>query len=500
VVNLLSPIPLAAGMAILSGTLSSLANGSILVIGFGVASSVLLLVTGLRSNATEVEAQGRSPEGALSIGGGTVLYLLGSYYGQAIAHWAAILILYNGLVLYLGGRYLLKVVLPPSLALFTLALPQSVPLEAATILFLTMGDVVSAATLLGEKSNSPPLACVRQEHHTNGAGAYCVYCGNKVGKTTINLGGRRLAKVAVLSAVLLISSAVPVQVITSQNGAIYSSNYALSGLVSKSPLATTDGWALASSQTTVQGNLGFSRSVLTDGGHDVVVVTTISPSGPTALGALSNAFPTTSPGGTVSFFGNSTSSQLLLESTNSTFRGLKWTSNIYVFNGASLQRETIAYLAVEALSSTTVSGTGLYKVTSSTLTELQATQGWNPLVSRAVNAWQIVGSYLSMAGAIFLVALPFEAARRRDLETARSIENVLGLSVEEQAVLALMSASSKPMTGREIMELVREQSGYSHRYPFENLLLKLERLGLVRGVVHKGRRESFMLWKCEVRS
>lgn len=497
-IQILAPLPLPVGLFFFSGILGSLLGPSILLKVLSVATSCLLFAAGIRNRPSEPDQASGGSIAALGMVGSLGLFLFGSLAGSTIVHWVALLALYDSMVLYLGGVGPLRIVLPASIALMALGFPDVTALDILAIVALTGANVYSVVSLLTKENTASAVAQLESNHSVHGSGTHCLLCGVKLSEAKPDTGAGRIAKIGAVSVLLLVVSAVPVQIVSARGGTPYLSNYSISGPASTYPLAYTHGWNITKMQSTVQGGLSFSRLVLSQGGRIVVVVTASSPSDLGALRATSNAYPNAVQSGTVSF-GGSIPVKLFTESTNGSFRGMGWASTIEIFNGTIVQPVTISYLAIESLSSSAINGTGLYSATAASLGNFGAAQRWELFTSKGVVAWQAFGSYIAMAGAIFLIALPFESARRQDIRRVRSYENLLGLSEEGLTLLALLSSSRTPKTGYELMKDFGEEAGITDKKSFAELLVRMEELGLVGRVTKRGARGSILLWKSNVR-
>ena len=496
-IYLVTPLPLVGGILLISDAWSASIASPLVISTLGVVASILLFCSILKNRGSEFRVEGWGSLGALSMAGSVVLFVLGSYYGSAPIHWVSLLALYDSVILYLGGVGLLGLVLPSTLALVPLALPSSGLVEGVLAVALSGATVESAYGLLRRNPRESVGPCSECDGYAARLQAHCLYCGRSLSRLMTPLEGRRIAKVGVLTVFLLAATASPIQVLWMQGGNPHSSTLQLSGLTIGPPIAASSGWIVAKSESTVNGSLSVASYDLTNGSQSVAVTIATSPSKEAALVATSGVFPGARRNGTISLGGSS--AEILREVKVSNFTELSWNAGVDSFNGTSIQPLTISYVAGENLTETSLNDSGLYSVTSNSLLSVQGVEQWNWVVSIVGSNWYKNTTYIGIVGAAFLITLPFETARRRDMQRVRSLENTLGLSHRELDVLATMSAHRAPKTGKQLLDSMQTSSGYLDWPSLEGTLLKLERLGLVREVIGMSRGSAVLRWESRVR-
>jgi hypothetical protein len=315
----------------------------------------------------------------------------------------------------------------------------------------------------------------------------------------VSLDGRRIARVGLLTALLLVASATPIQVLVMQGGNPHPSTLRLSGLTIGPPIAASSGWNVTNSEVKVNGSLSVASFELSKGSQTVAVTIASSPSKEAALGAASGVYPDTRRNGTISL-GGSNSVLLLFGTTGNNLTALDWDSTLDSYNGTSIQPLTVSYVAGQNLTRTKLNDSGLYSVTTSSLLYFQGIQQWNWFVSVVGSNWYNNTPYIGIVGAVFLITLPFETARRKDAHTVRLLENTLGLTHQELEVLAIASAIKFPKTGKQLLDSMPTGSDYPDWPSLQETLLKLEGLGLVRRLIGRSQGESVLLWESGIRS
>ena len=491
VIYLVTPLVPVLGILVISGAWSVLIASPEIVSALCVLASALLFCSALRNRGTEFRGEGWSSLGVLAMLGSVVLYVLGSYYGALFAQWAALLALYDAILLYMGGTDLVSLAFLPTIALVPFALPSSGLLEDAFAVVLAGASAVSAVGLFRSHAGGRG-PCPECDRYAARPQAYCPCCGRRLGTLMIPLNGRKIAKVGVLTVLLLVASASPIQVLVMQGGNPYLSTLRLSGLSIGPPITASSGWNVTSSDVKVNGSLSVASFELSKGGQTVAVTIATSSSKEAALRVTQGVYPNTRRNGTVSL-GSSISAFLLFGTIGDNLTAINWNSNVDSYNGTSIQPLTVSYVAGENLTRAKINGSGLYSVATTSLLDLQGIQQWNWFPSVVGSNWYQNTTYIGMAGAVFLIALPFETARRTDADRARLLENTLGLSRQELEVLAIVSAKS-PKTGEEILRSVPTESGYLYWPSLEAVLLKLEGLGLLHESIGRVRGESTLLW------
>jgi hypothetical protein len=182
--------------------------------------------------------------------------------------------------------------------------------------------------------------------------------------------------------------------------------------------------------------------------------------------------------------------------TNRNVRGVTWTEVVGVYNVTSVASLSVTYLGLESIPSGNVNGTGLEASAKSSALAIQDSSQSSWFLSAVVGSWLSSTDYIAGASAVFLICLPFEAARRTDSGRSRFVDNTLGLSKSEWESLAVISRERGTRTGSQIQASFSTAFGFSTWSSLEAVLLKFERLGLVeREIVTDGGHPA-MQWRC----
>jgi hypothetical protein len=175
-----------------------------------------------------------------------------------------------------------------------------------------------------------------------------------------------------------------------------------------------------------------------------------------------------------------------------------WTSDALVFNGAASRRLALVIVVIETLPSTKLNGTGVAEVASDINHNLALARGSDAFNENVTAPAMASGAYAGAAAMVFLVGVPFEAARRLDQHDVKVFENSFGLSDPDLEVFALLTAMG-PSTGVELLSRKSRAPKDADWLPLEASLATLERFGLVvrRIVAWNGRPR--MLWRSALR-
>ena len=497
-IYLVTPLPLIVGMLLISGAWPGVVTSPTVISALSVLASVLLFCSVLRNRGTESRMEGWRSLGVLATAGSIVLYVIGSYYGSPLAQWVALLGMYDAILLYMGGTELVGYVLLPTVALVPLAISGSGLLEDLFAIAFAGASVGSATTLFRRRHRGSEGPCPECGGYTAGLKAHCLYCGKSLGRLMVSVDGRKIAKVGVLTALLLIASATPIQVLWVQGGNPHSSTLRLSGLTIGPPIASSSGWNVTRSDVKVNGSLSVASFELTKGGQTVAVTIASSPSKEAALGVATGVYPDTRRNGTIAL-GGSPSVLLLFGTTGNNLTALSWDTMVDSFNGTSVQPLTVAYVAGENLTRTKLNDSGLYSVATASLLDFQGIQQWNWFLSVVGSNWYNNTTYIGIVGAVFFITLPFETARRKDEVSARHLENTLGLTHQELGVLAIISTNRAPKTGKQLLDSMPNDFDRLDWPSLQGVLLKLEGLGLVREVIGRGQSGSMLFWESRIK-
>lgn len=494
---MISPLPLVVALGLSALTATAGFSGFTIIVLASLGTSVLLLVAILRRSGTEFEMEGSSSLGTLAIASALGLYLLGSYFSSFPIQWVSLLFMYNSVLLYLGGTRLVRLTFPPCLALVPLALPEY------SILSLTAGAVLGGAaiwSLAVVVRTHPSVAqseCTYCRSYAEKHEAFCAHCGRKVGKFHVPIGGRKILKIVLIFWVLILVSFIPVNVLVNEGGVDHYSTYRIGGLQGSVPIGTADGWNTTSSSHTVKGTLTTDTYNLTNGAEKVTVVLALSPSEQVSKKAVFVPYPNLKQNRTV-LVGASESATEYVSKSNSSVIGLFWSTELAYFTGTNVAMYTVSYLATQNHTGSLTNTTGIAAVAGLTLTQLQHVQQWAWLTTFVVGNWEAYSPYIASVGAVLLIFLPFEGARRIDLSKVKEFENTLGLSVEESKILAFLESKKIPVTGVDLVEAVGKSAGLSDWPSIQPRLVKLEGLGLARKKVVHEQGYTRCLWESSV--
>jgi hypothetical protein len=188
----------------------------------------------------------------------------------------------------------------------------------------------------------------------------------------------------------------------------------------------------------------------------------------------------------------------LVSNLNPNIHGITWTEPVGIFNGTAVNPRWVSYLGVENDPSGIINGSGLEASASNSALSFQSSEQTGWFINDVVGNWFGYNNYIAGASAVFLIALPFEAARRSDSVRSKMLDNTFGLSRSEWDSLAILSQERGDMTGSQALERLSARSGVSTWGAGEGLLLKFERLGLLRRETVTNHARPVKVWRCLV--
>jgi hypothetical protein len=170
--------------------------------------------------------------------------------------------------------------------------------------------------------------------------------------------------------------------------------------------------------------------------------------------------------------------------------GLMWTQRVDALNGSGTFSTYLSFLTIESLPSGSVNGSAARSSAVSAAVEVNASnQSWFMALA---GDWANNSEYVGGASIVFLLSLPFEAARRQDGRREKRLENTLGLSEYDLSLLADLSKRDRFGSGSDIMRALEGTTSWGS---LERLLLQFEGLGLYKRTVRLTKRRQVMLWE-----
>src|SRR3989441_7669617 len=191
---------------------------------------------------------------------GFLVYLLGSIYSRFEFQWLSLPLFYLGAVTFLAGSRVTLYAVPSVLALILLPLPfyLSVQLVDALDLVLVSAIVLSGIAVVTLRPSPAAIGCEYCKEDEAKVGDFCEYCGKIRWPARLSVDGKRLAGVAMATALIIFAVSVSLPLVTVSDSGVYLTRYSLAGVHEDAALATFPGWS-----SELSSSNGLSGSIVT---------------------------------------------------------------------------------------------------------------------------------------------------------------------------------------------------------------------------------------------
>jgi hypothetical protein len=408
-----------------------------------------------------------------------VVYTSGSFLDSGPLHWFALLGVYLGLGVTVGGKSLALPLAPALLTLAVLPLPESFP---GPIGVLTFGLVtVSVAAFAFFRSGTKPreAPCVYCAPEAVSGYDSCSFCGRWTGAQAVGLRKSSLAVLAALSLVLILLTGISVPVINATTTGFEYSSASLAGVSVGVPLYSGPPLVLVNQSSDFYPGLGTAYLDSLSAPNGSVTVWVIGSASSPSTSQLSVILP-----------GFGLNSTRTASNTGAPVYAWTYRSQPYlgylgggpvlpVGEGAPGVKHISFVVGTESPAGSqeglplALQTAGLM---SSHLSEAQKFDFWLGLA--LIPSW--FATYLQAAlGAVLLFGF-LAVARSRELVSSMRIENSEVLETADLELLAKLSSSKKEATGREILESVRRGHGQEDWSGLQAKLRLFQNLGLAQ--------------------
>jgi hypothetical protein len=436
------------------------------------------------------------------------VYAVGSYLGHPEVQIVALVGVYLGFVVVLGGRTHVFPVAVSLLPVLALVLPAIAPGLVATAVQLAVLASVSVFVLARWKRSS--VSSERCEYCTSNESSgskSCLYCGRFLSRDRPRIPMSMLAMGGVLSVVLIVLASVSVPVLTVTGTGV---NYAVAGFAGVqpgNPISGSGSWTLGGVSSHAYPSLGMAFLYSVKGaGENLTFWEIVSPSR-LSIVQLSTILPGLKTNSTRGTFGNTSLPVFTWTYENRSFTGFYGATTASVISNVTKSQVSVAYLVgLEGQIPGDSGGSLAKQVVSVVAGRLSNAQKYSFLVSAAQFPNMIgsarahtIGVYLQAVGGVAVLLGVLGFTRGRGLRASRIMENTEGLSRSDFELFAMLSSSGGEGTGQEILERANTKFGITS---WSGLLAKLQRfreLDLVETRLRVRRGVPSLKWVCKVR-
>jgi hypothetical protein len=428
------------------------------------------------------------------------VYACGSYFGHTELHLVALVGMYLGFVVILGGRTHIFPVAVSLLPMLALVLPAIVPGLVATAVQLAVLASISVFVLGHWKGSSESSErCEYCASYVSSGSRSCLYCGRSLSGDAPRASISLLATGGALTIVLIVLALVTIPVITVTGTGV---NYAVAGFTAVqpgNPILGSTSWTLDGVSSHAYPGLGMVFFYHAKGAEENLTVWEIVSPFRLTTAQVSTILPGFRTNSTHVTFGNTSLPIFTWTFENHNFTGFYGASSATVLSNFTKSQVSIAYLG--GLEGQTPKGGGsslVEQVVPVVTDRLSNAQKYSFLVSAALLP-SMIGVYLQATGGVAVLLGVLGFTRGRELRALRIMENADGLTRDDFELFARLSSSGGEGTGKEILDRVNARFGITS---WSGLLTKLQRfreLGLIQTRLRVNRGQPSLKWVSKVR-
>ena len=428
---------------------------------------------------------------------GFLVYLLGSIYSRFEFQWMSLPLFYLGTVAFLAGSRVTLYAVPSVLALILLPLPfyLSVQLVDALDLVLVSAIALSGIAVVTLRPSPAAIGCEYCKEGEAKVGDFCEYCGKIRWPARLSVDGKRLAGVAMATALIIFSVSVSLPLVTVSDSGVYLTRYSLAGVHEGTALATFPGW---SSELSSSSN-GLSGSIVTypvnGKGSDASVSFSISSSRAASARSVFPPHVVIRKNGSQSLAQGESAERVYWSEGGKNMSGLTWSTYSRYVSGVAVESGYLTLLLSTKTQTSSQGGeTRLLQLSQTISSRLAAAKQGEWFLTYALGPLLNNLLYVQSGAAFGLFALAAGIARSADFSGGRRLENSLGLRDDEFALLTYLSAKG----ARTGSELLKEDPAFSDWQTLRRTLGKLKEFSLVTNVVQTRMGVPYSLWESKV--